>query len=344
MSSPRTLDGRRLLLLTQGAWDHASSRVRAAAYLPALQGAGLQVTWLPRIPEGPSGVRRAVSKRVRTGLRSAAVWAGSWDLVLAQRQHLAPGLLRRLQRRGIPLVYDIDDAIYLPTARDEARTAAMVQAATRVVVSAPELATYCERLGASTVRIPTPVDTDRFSPGPASPAAPLVVGWVGSPTTTPYLREIEGAVARLAAERPVRVLLVGDDASVAFPGVDVERAPWNYEDEPALLRRMHVGVMPLPDTPWTRGKAGYKLLLYMATGLPVVASPVGVNPEIVRDGETGYLARTEEEWYRALRRLAADADLRAALGRAGRARAEATYSRAVCAPALLHVLTDALSL
>ena len=342
MSTTATLRGRRVLLLTQGAWDHASSRVRAAAYLPALHEAGLRVTWLPRIPSGPPGVRRAVSKRVRSAVRGGAVWAGPWDLVLAQRQPLGPSLLRRLQARGIPLVYDVDDALYLPSPRDGERTAAMVRSAARVVVSSPELADYCARHGVHAVRIPTPVDTGRFAPGPEPPADPFVVGWVGSAPTTPYLAEIAGALARLAAERPVRVLLVGASASTPLSGVDVEAVPWTYEGEPAALRRMHAGVMPLPDTPWARAKAGYKLLLYMATGLPAVASPVGVNTEIVREGETGFLAQTEEEWYRALQRLADDADLRAALGGSGRARAVGCYSRAVCAPALLRVLADAL--
>ena len=333
------LAGRRVLLLTQGAWDHASSRVRAAAYLPAMREAGLRVAWLPRIPEGPGGVRRAVSKRARTGLRGAAVWAGPWDLVLAQRQPLGPALLGRLRARGVPLVYDVDDALYLPP--DTERTEAMVRAAARVVVSAPALAAHCAGLGVEAVRVPTPVDVDRFTPGPPPPPEPFVVGWVGSPSTAPYLEGVAGALARLAAERPVRALLVGADGA-ALPGVETEHVPWSYDGEPAALRRMHVGVMPLPDTPWTRGKAGYKLLLYMAAGLPTVASPVGVNAEIVREGETGFLAQTEDEWYRALRRLAEGAALRAALGRAGRARAEARYSRAVCAPALLDVLASVL--
>lgn len=339
LRGPARLAGRRVLLVTQGAWDHAPSRVRAAAYLPALRAAGLRVTWIPRIPPGPNGVRRAVSKRVRTGLRAGAVWAGPWDLVLAQRQHLPTSLLRRLQARGIPLVYDFDDALHL----HDAQTDAMVTSAARVVVSAPELAEYCARLGVDAVRIPTPVDVDRFTPAPPPEAGPFVIGWVGSPFTTSYLDEVAGALARLSAERPVRVVLVGADASAALPGVDVERIPWSYDGEPLAIRRMHVGIMPLPDTPWTRGKAGYKLLLYMATGRPVVASPVGVNTEIVREGETGFLAHTEAEWYRVLRCLADDPDLRVAMGEAGRRRAETDYSRAVCTPALLHVLADALA-
>ena len=343
MTQRPDLSGRRVLLLTQGAWDHASSRVRGAAYLPALRHAGADVTWLPRIPEGPPGVGRAVSKRARTVARWAAVGVGPWDLVVAQRLALPEPLLRRLRRRGIPLVYDVDDAVYLPTPDADRATGRMVDAAARVVVSAPELAAYCERRGVQAVRIPTPVDTDRFVPGTPPPPSPFVIGWVGSPSTTPYLADVAGALARLSAERPVRVRLVGADAgAVDLPGVDVDVVPWTYADEPERLREVHVGMMPLPDTPWTRGKAGYKLLLSMASGQPVVASPVGVNPEILGGEQAGLLAQTDDEWYRALRRLAEDAGLRTALGRAGRERAVAVYSRAACTPPFLATLADAL--
>ena len=123
----------------------------------------------------------------------------------------------------------------------------------------------------------------------------------------------------------------------------IEAADWTEESEVAEVQGMEIGIMPVPDDPWARGKCGYKLIQYMACGLPVIASPVGVNSDIVSDGENGFLARGKEEWCVALERLLTDAPLRAAMGRAGRARAEEYYSLASQEPRLLGFLTDAVS-
>jgi glycosyltransferase involved in cell wall biosynthesis len=335
-------------MLTYGGWDHASSRIRAAQYVPLLEQEGqFEVRWMPRVPDGAGRLRTAVSKRWRAFRRAAALGTGQWDIVFVQRLFLPAWLLRWTQRRGIPLLYDLDDALYLNSPaqpRAEAQAAAMVRAARRVVVSTPELVPFCEAHGASPRVIPTPVDTDRIRPAARRDTEPLIIGWIGSPWTTPYLQTVAGALRRVAAERPVRFLFVGaDPGGLDLPGVPVEHAPWSYEGEPAALSRMAVGIMPLPDDPWTRGKGGYKLLLYMAAGLPVVASPVGINREIVRPGETGFLADDEEAWVAALFRLCDDAALREAMGRAGRAAVRARYSRAVCFGHLDRVLEEALS-
>ena len=106
----------------------------------------------------------------------------------------------------------------------------------------------------------------------------------------------------------------------------MQKVPWRKETEAAEVAAFDIGLMPLPDNPWTRGKCGFKLLLYAACGVPAVASPVGVNSEIVSDGETGILASSPEQWTQALLALGRDAGLRNDMGKAGRARAEAVYS------------------
>ena len=345
LDAARSDPARRLLMLTHGGWSHASSRIRAAQYAPLLD-PPYTVRWLPARPDGGGAVRRAASKRAATLRRALALAAGRADVVFAQRLALPPGQLARLRA---PLVYDFDDALYLDA---PGPTAAMVRAATRVVVSTPELVPFCEAQGATPAVIPSPVDTDRVTPrrsgdasgdasGEARRDAPFTVGWMGSPWTAPYLDAVAGALAEVARQRPVRLLLVGAGDAPAVPGVDVERVPWAFSAEPGVLRRMSVGIMPLPDEPWTRAKGGYKLLAYMAAGLPTVASPVGVNREIVEPGRTGFHAETPQEWVQALVRLHDDPALCAAMGRAGRERAVARYSRTVCAAALARVLAEA---
>lgn len=335
----------RLLVLTDGGWDHASSRIRGVQYQPLLETAGYRVRWIPRVPERGEGVLRrgafALGKRARWVQRVALLSLGWWDLVYVQRTFLPRWVLAYLRRRGIPLVYDFDDALYL---RAPDQTAAMVEAASEVVVSSPELVAFCEAHGAVPTVIPTPVDVDRIRPGEGGQEGegPLVVGWIGSPWTAPYLQTIAPALAEAAARRPLRLLAVGAGAEgVAAPGLPVEVEQWSFEREPEHLARMTVGVMPLPDTPWAQGKGGYKLLLYMAAGLPVVASPVGINREIVREGVNGFLAADAAAWVEALVRLHDDPALRRAMGAAGRALAEEHYSRRACFASLRAVLDRA---
>jgi glycosyltransferase involved in cell wall biosynthesis len=135
--------------------------------------------------------------------------------------------------------------------------------------------------------------------------------------------------------RQHRIQLVAIGAGeLDLPGVDVELQPWSEDTETQLLRGCDLGVMPLTDSPWERGKCGYKLIQYMACGLPVVASPVGANQRIVDDGCDGYLAADDAEWYSALARLCLDAPLRFSLGAAGRRKVERLYCYQVTAPRL----------
>lgn len=122
----------------------------------------------------------------------------------------------------------------------------------------------------------------------------------------------------------VKVRLIGS-GSIQMPGVNVEAVQWSNESEVAKICKFDVGIMPLPDEPWTRGKCGFKLIQYMACGLPVVASPVGVNADIVSDGVNGYLADTTDQWVNRLSRLASDHSLREGMGQEGRKLVEEQY-------------------
>ena len=149
--------------------------------------------------------------------------------------------------------------------------------------------------------------------------------------TTAYLEQLRPALRELAAQISFRVILIGA-APGSLPGLPVEHVVWSPETEAAELARCDVGLMPLPDLPWERGKCGYKLIQYMASALPVVASPVGANREIVVPGETGFLAETDADWIASLSRLAQDPELRRRMGAAGRRRVTEHYSLEVAAP------------
>jgi glycosyltransferase involved in cell wall biosynthesis len=181
------------------------------------------------------------------------------------------------------------------------------------------------------------VDVDQYPPREhPGGAGRVVIGWSGSPTTVEDLQYVEGALRRVAALADVEFRVMGSE--VSFPGLALRHRPWSAEAEVDELRGYDIGIMPLPDDPWRRGKCGMKALLYMAVGVPAVASPVGLNSEIFRDGENGLIASTEDQWVEALLRLVGDVTLRRRLGAAGRATVESTFSPQAQVPRVLDVL------
>ena len=168
-----------------------------------------------------------------------------------------------------------------------------------------------------------------------------MIGWLGSETTAPYLHLVDQALARLSQDADVIVRVVG--GTYRNPAVRrLEQREFALDREQSDLEGFDIGILPEPDDDWTRGKGGYKALLYMAAGIPVVASRVGVNTDIVSDAETGFCVSTTEEWIAALRRLVADPGLRERMGAAGRARVVDRYSIHVIAPLFAKALAAAM--
>jgi glycosyltransferase involved in cell wall biosynthesis len=205
------------------------------------------------------------------------------------------------------------------------------------------LAAYASRFNSSVALLPSVVDTDKFRPADPSLAAhsgkPFTVGWIGSPSTPPYLQPLVEPLQQLAREQPVRLVVVSGPAP-AIAGAEVIEQPWSLEQEVPLILQFYVGVMPLPDTPWTRGKCAYKLIQCMACGIPVLASPVGANVDAVPP-VCGLLADSSQQWLSAFRKLAADPALRERLGAAARQWVEQHYSLRSALPVLTGVIQRA---
>jgi glycosyltransferase involved in cell wall biosynthesis len=215
----------------------------------------------------------------------------------------------------------------------------------RIIAGNSFLADYARRFNPAVVMLPTSVDTARFMPRatPRQSGAPLVVGWIGTPTTTPYLEQMAAVFTQVAAAHPFTLRVSGAGHDVRIPGVEVENMPWSLDREVELFNTCDVGVYPLTDDEWSRGKCGFKAIQFMASGVPVVAAAVGVNCEIVEDGINGFLALTPAEWAVRLTRLLEDAVLRARFAAAGRTTIEARYSTHVNFPRLLATFEDVLA-
>jgi len=326
-----------MLMLTDGNSDNASARIRALQYIPFFEAQGYNVTHIPRVPLRPSNLVSKytvfpVLKRWYSLKIALAILFGKWDLVFIQRIFISKYLLKSLKKHSIPIVYDFDDAIYINPKRQENRekTANMVRYANKVIVSTEYLNEFCLSCGQKPVIIPSPVETDRIKPSDNNQDKIVTIGWIGSPWTSGFLNLIEKPLQRLAERYAFRFLTVGAKSDYKILGINHVAKPWVYQDENENIGQMDIGLMPLPDTDWTRMKGGYKLLQYMSAGIPCVASAVGINQSIVKPGENGFLASTEDEWYLTLEKLICDRELRTKLGANGRRDAIELYSREVC--------------
>jgi glycosyltransferase involved in cell wall biosynthesis len=304
-------------------------------------------------------VRKATSLAGRTRDRWRVIQQrGAYDLVWLYREAYPigpPWLERHLARRGVPMVYDFDDAVYLPNTSDANRAIAslknpgkfgeILRLCRYVVAGNAHLAEVARRYNQTTIVVPTSVDTAAWTPRstPERGDGPLVIGWIGTPTTTQYLLELGPALQELARTHRFVLRVAGPVAPVSFPGVTIENVPWRLDKEIELFNTCDIGVYPLPDDEWTRGKCGFKAIQFMACAVPVVASPVGVNREIVEDGISGLLARDVREWKNALSALLTRPDLRASIGPRGRQVIEARYSLSANAPALVRVFEQVAS-
>lgn len=330
----------------------ASARVRLASYVPLLRPHGIELDYRPTLTDSEYAVLGSTASPVR----KAAVLAGSaWraagsrdghDLMLVHRLHLLTPLPMVDPPRHLD-VYDIDDALFLGStaevnrgfqwAKQEARRSVDCMRRARVVVAGNAFLASRAREHADRVEvIPTCVDPERQPLHDHSPAEVATIGWIGSRTTSLYLQAVLPALAELNRDRiRARLVLVGADQRLQAHWI--EHHPWSLATETEHLARFDIGIMPLPDTDWARGKCGYKLLQYFSAGIPAVASPVGVNAELI-GRDHGCLASSPEEWRTALDALISDVDRRRESGGAARSFVEREYSYQRWAPELAGVL------
>lgn len=273
------------------------------------------------------------------------------DVVLVYREAALLGgpWIERLIAHRTPMVFDFDDAIFLrDTSRTNAwsrilksrtKTEVICRLARQVTVGNEFLAAFARRHASSVTVVPSTIDTELYLVRPRPDNRRVIVGWTGSETTLPYLKMITGALRRLRERHDFEFRVIG--GQVSFGDVAAECRPWRPQTEADDVREFDIGLMPLPDDEWARGKCGLKALQYMALGIPPVVSPVGVNALIVRDGVNGFHARSEREWIDRIDILLRDAALRRALGTEARKTVVEEYSAQRHAPRMGQILREA---
>jgi glycosyltransferase involved in cell wall biosynthesis len=339
--------GTRLLVRAVGDRRVASTRYRVLAHLEALRRAGFVV----EVETRPAPLGRwlrspaRLAELVRDGFGRPRA-----DLLLIQRKTYPPLFARQLGRSPLPRVFDFDDALYLPPpswpqdkrSRERYRRNfdATVRSMHVVICGNHELANRVDH--PRTHVLPTAVDHQLFTPQAIGEADGPVAGWVGHSDNLPFLEALAGPLRELARRHPGFRLKVVADRAPLIDGVEVEFEPWTLESEISCFGGIAIGLMPLADSPWTRAKCAFKLLQYMALGIPAVAAPVGMNNEVVDDGVDGLLAASGDQWFAAVDRLLRDRELRRRLAMAGRETVERRYSLSVTSPRLIAILGEVL--
>lgn len=309
----------------------ASSRYRVFQYLPALEAAG----WSYDIALPPAiagaGLRRLFAALAER--RRLAAHADATRAVVIQKRLFPADWVERIAQRH-PLLFDFDDAIFttprgdrsgIAQRRVERRLAGMLAAARIVTAGNRYLCDYARQHAKNVVCLPTVVDTRRYPAKIHAPARETVIGWIGHSVNHPYLLDLAGVLRSLAADLRIRLLVVSD-RDLDVPGVPVENRRWSEDTEVADILSMDIGIMPMPDDQWSRGKCGLKAIQYMAAGIPVACAAAGANLDIVREGVDGYCCGAPEQWRERLAVLCRGADLRQRLGEHARQRVHEAYS------------------
>jgi glycosyltransferase involved in cell wall biosynthesis len=343
----------KILFLTSGALT-PSTRYRVLQYVPYLRASGHRCTVAHSFPPKydrlprPGGRLTDPLKRITRTWHLAQAMVRRYDVIYLERELFdadtwtMEGLFRRAARS---MVLDVDDAIFL---RYPEKFEHLVRISNVVIAGNRFLKERIEPMNPNVVIIPTCIDLARYEPKRTGlPShSPVIIGWIGLASNLRYLQAAAPALRWLALRHVFELRIISEDdaplRAIDLSGVRVRFVPWPPDQDVEALQQLDVGIMPLSmNQEWDVYKCGCKLIQYMGVALPVVASPVGVNAEIVRPGENGFLAATEEEWEQHLETLLLDPTLRERLGIAGRRRVKEDYSVAAHLPRLIATLQSA---
>lgn len=333
-------------------------RFRLEQWEPILKRSGVDITWAPfeteelrrvlyKPGQAASKVRAVLSNMSRRRDELAAV--AEYDVVYVFREAALlgpPWFERKIARSGVPMVFDFDDAVfvayrspsngYLSYLKFPQKTGEICRLSAHVIAGNQYLADYAGRFNPNVTIVPTTIDTVKYQQTERAEREAVTIGWSGSFSTVQHLDTIRDTLQELAKDENFTLRVIGTP-DYKLEGVDVEALQWRSETEIVDLQQIDIGLMPLPDDQWSKGKCGLKALQYMALGIPTICSPVGVNSTIIADGENGFIADTKDEWIAKLKELIHSPEQRRRVGAAGRKTVEGEYSAAVQAPRVLKI-------
>ena len=331
----------KILFLTIGNENVASSRARVYGYLPFLAEKNIKYKVLSFTSDAKC--RRIINLRKDTVLQRLFeisykarvlfmffILSLSYDVLFVQKIILPKPVWNASKLFNKQIVFDLDDAIYIY--KD---IKYILESAACVIVSNKNLKDVALKHNRNVRELISPVTANESHAVKSKES--VTMGWTGSPETSVYLYSLIPVFKDLKKRfRNLNIILMG--ATRDIESEDIKVSQWSLDEEKNFLDNIDIGIMPLKNDEWSSSKAGYKLLLYMSRGVPCVASPVGINNEIIKDGVSGYLAGVPEEWSKKLSLLIEDRTLREKLGREALKKVEKFYSYKVCAPRMLDIL------
>jgi glycosyltransferase involved in cell wall biosynthesis len=351
---------KQLLAIAPYPYLSADTRYRICQFIPYLAQAGWQVTLRPFMNDDFFGMYNKpgnLGKKVWLMLGSTisrrvdCLNAGKYDAVFLHKEAFpfGPPYFENLIRQRQPvIIYDMDDAFWTHPPqfkqigaglRDKDRIGKVIHLSKHILAGNPFLADYARQYNPDVTLFPTVLDTQRYALREEVDDGVVVIGWVGRWSSSAYLESLVPVFHRLAEQfHNVKFRFIGAETSVLPGDLPLDVKSWSLESEISDIASFDIGIMPLPGDGYSRGKCGFKLLQYMALGIPAVASPIGVNKDIVKDGENGNLASSPQEWEDKLAGLISDFNLRKKIGAKARHTVETGYSLQKWAPRMIEFL------
>ena len=324
----------KVVFLVQGI-NVAASRYRVLQYLPFFQTAGIDT----KVFEFPSGV---------TGWLSLWETLRNGDIIFVQRKRLPRSVLLALKRLKKKIVYDFDDAVMFKNSLSKnpyslRRTMSfkrMLRYTDFVVAGNEFLKQEAEKYHSNVKVLATPVDAERYQERQVSVNDTVNLGWIGDHGSIHYMESYKDVWEAVGRKYKNVVLTIICDTFIETRDISLRKIPWNYEGEIDDLKSLDIGLMPLFDDLWSKGKCGFKIIQYLGVGVPAVCTPVGINRDVIEDNVNGLWANTKDEWIEKLSVLVENASLREKMGKEGRRKIMDEYTVQVCAPKLIEWIKE----
>ncbi|NRB79282.1 MAG: glycosyltransferase family 4 protein [Saccharospirillaceae bacterium] len=352
---------KKILIFTKYDNKGASSRLRLIQYIDFLENNNCSVEYKALFTDEYldtlySSNKRPFSLLIKCYFKRLldVVFCSGYDVVFIEKElfpHLPSCFEWLFYIKKIPYILDYDDAIFHNYDLSNSKLVrfvlqnklhGLIKNASHINVGNNYLADYVKCFKSDNIHyLPTVIDINRYEKLDRANQEQFVIGWIGSPSTTKYLEIIREPLRQLSLKYNIKLRTIGA-SSFQDTGFDIEQLEWVEELESQHLNGIDVGIMPLENTQWEQGKCGYKLIQYMACGKPVIASPVGVNVDIVTD-EIGFLCRTPAEWLTCFEKLIMSQTLSVQMGHQARLEVESKYNIAVCADIMIDQINELVS-